>query len=1328
MMAEPHRFLILEDNPADAELIQFELKEAGISFISKVVMHENDFVHEIQEFAPDLILSDYDLPKFNGASALAEANRRCPDTPFILVTGAIVEDRAIEILTQGAKDYVLKSRLEQRLIPAVKRALAEAEEHRARKKAEEELRKAHDELEARVRERTKQLETEIASRKDMEESLRLSDRRSRERAMELEALLNTAPIPIFITHDPDSIHITGNPAADKLLRNPPGGEASLDAPDDLKPRQFKAFKDGRELNNEELPAQRAAKGHQVQDFEFSLVFDDGTVRNVMANAAPLLDEKGRPRGSVLALTDVTERKRIGEELRTSEERMRHIAQAGHIGFVEWNTAKDTGYWSPEHYTIFGYEPGSQMSWDQWAQGVHPDDHERVLANAVRLLDRGRAEGKVREHRDEYRFIRPDGNVVWIESDISLDMVDSEPIIRGSIRDITERKRSEEALQTSEARYRELFNGMTEGFAIHEIITDNQNTPVDWRFLDINPAFERLTGMKREDVIGKTHNEVLPGDDPKWLSIYGTVALTGKPVQFENYSPALDRHYAVVAYSTVPRQFAVIFMDITERKRAEDALRKSEHRERERAEELEALLEAVPMPIIISHDPECSHIVGNQAANELLKLPNGGEISLTAPLERKPRHYKAVKEGRELRLNELPIRRAARGENVQGFEYSLVFDDGTTQDLVAYATPLRDDQGNPRGAIHALVDITERKKTEEALRENESLLQAFLEQSPLGLALLDNSGKIVKANKAYRRFVPETIPSCELSRQHRWKSWDEHGQLIRPSDYPGSRALRGENVLLGMELLFTDDYGKEIWTRVSAVPFRSQTGEVLGAVSVIQDIDQVKRAEEAMRESEEKFRAFADNTDIQIIMSSIPEGKVLYANQSFEVKYLYASGELVGSKMPDLYYDLEERKQVLHELRTKGFLESFEMKGKRKDGTWFWNSLTSRLIEFGGQKVAITAGVDITNRKLAEEALRTSEETFIKTFQVVAAAMALTRIEDRCIFDVNDRWLELMECSRDEVIGKTATEYYGWKNLEDRNEMVSELKTRGFVRDRECAILSRSGREWTALISAQFVVVRGEQIMVSSAIDITERKRAEEELKERTRQLEEANRELESVSYSVSHDLRAPLRAIDGYSRMILKESGERFDAETARKFQVIRDSSQKMGNLIDDILAFSRIGTQELKKSKFDIEGLVREVWEELIAAHPDRKLVLKNGGMLSAYGDQALIRQVYSNLLGNAVNFTHHKDAALIETGSCTRGNEAVYYVRDNGVGFNMQYYDKLFGVFQRLHADEEYKGTGIGLALVKRIIDRHGGRVWAEAEVDKGATFFFTLPTKHE
>ena len=228
-------------------------------------------------------------------------------------------------------------------------------------------------------------------------------------------------------------------------------------------------------------------------------------------------------------------------------------------------------------------------------------------------------------------------------------------------------------------------------------------------------------------------------------------------------------------------------------------------------------------------------------------------------------------------------------------------------------------------------------------------------------------------------------------------------------------------------------------------------------------------------------------------------------------------------------------------------------------------------------------------------------------------------------------------------------------------------------------------------------------------------------------LEAANKELESFSYSVSHDLRAPLRAIDGYSRMILKKQEEHFDEETRRQFSAIRENVKTMGCLIDDLLAFSRLGRQEMSKTSLDIEGIIRDVWQNLLTTNPNRTMTLHIEGILPGVGDRSLIREVFSNLLGNAVKFTRNRDKTLIEVGSRVEGNETIYYIRDNGVGFEMQYYDKLFSVFQRLHNPNEYEGTGIGLALVQRIVQRHGGRVWAEGEVGQGATFYFTLPTPH-
>jgi light-regulated signal transduction histidine kinase (bacteriophytochrome) len=239
---------------------------------------------------------------------------------------------------------------------------------------------------------------------------------------------------------------------------------------------------------------------------------------------------------------------------------------------------------------------------------------------------------------------------------------------------------------------------------------------------------------------------------------------------------------------------------------------------------------------------------------------------------------------------------------------------------------------------------------------------------------------------------------------------------------------------------------------------------------------------------------------------------------------------------------------------------------------------------------------------------------------------------------------------------------------------------------------------------------------------------ERRVEARTAELEAANRELESFSYSVSHDLQAPLRAIDGYSRMILRDRGETFDENTRLKFGTIRTNAQMMGQLISDLLSFSRLGRKALTLSRLDMEGLFDDAWQELQVAHPERRLNLDLRETPSAFGDRTLIKQVLLNLLANAIKFTKYRDGVRIEAGGYTEGDQVIYYVIDNGVGFDMAYHDKMFGVFQRLHNPEEFEGTGVGLAIVQRIIHRHGGRVWAEGRPDQGASFYFSLKTKEQ
>jgi two-component system sensor kinase len=232
------------------------------------------------------------------------------------------------------------------------------------------------------------------------------------------------------------------------------------------------------------------------------------------------------------------------------------------------------------------------------------------------------------------------------------------------------------------------------------------------------------------------------------------------------------------------------------------------------------------------------------------------------------------------------------------------------------------------------------------------------------------------------------------------------------------------------------------------------------------------------------------------------------------------------------------------------------------------------------------------------------------------------------------------------------------------------------------------------------------------------------LQKQSEKLEDANQELEAFAYSVSHDLRVPLRAIDGFSRILVEDYEDKLDEEGIRLLNIVRENTAKMGHLIDDILLLSRASRQEMLLNEIDMAALARSVYDEFQTDVTDRDVEFNVGDIPNAYGDRAMLGQVFQNLIGNAIKFTRNKNPAIIEVGGEKEGKEIVYYVKDNGAGFDMKYINKLFGLFQRLHSPEEFEGTGVGLSIVQRVIRRHGGSVWGEGAVGEGATIYFTLP----
>ena len=329
--------------------------------------------------------------------------------------------------------------------------------------------------------------------------------------------------------------------------------------------------------------------------------------------------------------------------------------------------------------------------------------------------------------------------------------------------------------------------------------------------------------------------------------------------------------------------------------------------------------------------------------------------------------------------------------------------------------------------------------------------------------------------------------------------------------------------------------------------------------------------------------------------------------------------------------------------------------------------------------------------------------------------------------------ELYGWSPQEAIGKRSEDLLKTVSSEPLEAITAELLRNG----RWDGELERAKIDGTRVaVSSRWALRRDEHgrpaAILETNNDISERRRREEEIKRlnqelatRSRELESSNKELEAFAYSVSHDLRAPLRHMAGYTELLKKRISASLDEKSQRYMQTLLESASRMGNLIDDLLSFSRIGRAETRKSLVSMDQLVKEALTEVQQETEGREIAWKIGALPSVYGDRSMLRVVLVNLLSNAAKFTRTRAQGEIEIGA-TDGNpeEAVVYVRDNGVGFDMKYVNKLFGVFQRLHHSGAFEGTGIGLATVQRVIHRHGGRVWAEGSVDKGATFYFSAP----
>ncbi len=646
----------------------------------------------------------------------------------------------------------------------------------------------------------------------------------------------------------------------------------------------------------------------------------------------------------------------------------------------------------------------------------------------------------------------------------------------------------------------------------------------------------------------------------------------------------------------------------------------------------------------------------------------------------------------------------------------------------------DAAGRPLRLLGAQKDISDLKAAEESLRSSEEKLQAIIQASPLAIATLDSSRRVRSWNPAAERMLGWTAREV-LEAKLPLEFPDQARELERYA----ARVLAGETFAgIGASTRHRD--GTTIELSLSAAPLHDRAGQITGLVAISQDVTAERRVAQALKVSEERFRTLVEACPDPIFIQA--EGKFEYVNPAGLQLYGADTPEqLLGQSVLDRIYPagregIAQRIKLINESRQSApKIETvwLRLNGEEVPVESFGAPLPGKV---GGG--ALVFGRDLTERRRAQSALEESERRLRRAI-TFSPFPTMLHAEDGTVLQLSHSWCEISGYSQEEL-GTTrdwARLAYGPQAQLLETHIAGLYGLRGKVTEGDFHIRTRAGarRIWEFSSAPLGRLSDGRRLVISVAIDVTERRQAEDELcrlnvdlerrvSERTRELEASNKEMEAFSYSVSHDLRAPLRAIDAYGRILAAEHAAQIDAAGRHLLDVVITEAGRMRVLIDDLLTLSRLGRQSLRPQQISMDQMVDDLIRELRVRHPERRIEFVRENLPAAWGDASLLQRALVNLLDNAVKYTSRQPEARIEITASVSAEEQAFHIKDNGAGFDMRYKDKLFKVFQRLHPESEFEGTGVGLALVKRVVERHGGRVWAEGQLGQGATFSFSLP----